>query len=113
MDEIENEVTNIGSLGSHRNLVDIIALGSFATNLGKPYFFVDMELCDYDLRVLKKDRGLIQAMQTSDASSIHNEIQEVLIIMKDITAAVMYIHEKSNVHRDLNPKNSIQPSQSF
>src|SRR5271157_1986302 len=68
--DIEREATNIDRLRNHPNLVHVIAHGSLPSTRGIKRYFIDMELCDYDLHyhIRKKSGGLIKALQSLNAS---------------------------------------------
>lgn len=116
MEDMKRETANILNLGSHPNLVNVIGHATLEnTNLTS--YYIDMELCDYDLHEyiysIRAGKCLIRALQGSDASVVLKELLDMLKVMNDITNAAMYIHRKGNVHRDIKPKNSMTTSAAF
>ena len=98
VDEIENEIRAVERF-CHRNENPNLVV-TFRTGVldGTPYYFIDMELCDYDLETYINDGKLHELTQSAQAP-------EVLGIMRHITNGVAFLHGHDQVHRDLKPRN--------
>jgi serine/threonine protein kinase len=81
---------------------------------GSPYYFIDMELCDFNLDTyiygpIPIDILSIYMFGHGGAESIKNPAQ-VSKILEDVAHGLDYIHSHDYVHRDLKPSNGISCS---
>jgi serine/threonine protein kinase len=82
---------------THPNLVSIFQSGQL---IGTPYYFIDMELCDYDLEDYLSRGGLKE-------EKILCRSHKLLKVFVDILNGVDFIHGEGEVHRDLKPGNGM------
>lgn len=115
-EDIENEINAIEKLegiGSHRNIVDILGHGKLGTS---GYYFIDMELCDLDLkdyihgeRSIGNDNAITQdstnVVFVSKDCGLQLKLQNAFTILSHITDGLEFAHEHKLVHRDLKPGN--------
>jgi serine/threonine protein kinase len=109
-DDIKNEERAIKKLcgkPTHKNIVEVLRLGDL---FNSPYYFIDMELCDFNLEdYIYRDLDLpIQTSTPRFVTSAPSEAEALPIwkIMMEITSGVEFIHSKDEIHRDLKPSNS-------
>jgi serine/threonine protein kinase len=98
VDEIKNEIQAVEKLCHRKENPNLVI--TFRTGLleGTPYYFIDMELCDYDLETYISDGKLYELKQSARAP-------QVIRIMKHITNGIAFLHSQNQVHRDLKPRN--------
>jgi serine/threonine protein kinase len=79
------------------------------------YFYLDMELCDFNLENYIQQQWE-QSMQekipcftNDDMLGSQLKIAQIWNIMTDLSSGVAFIHLKGEIHRDLKPRNG-QPS---
>ena len=97
-EEVENEIRAVAKLcqpGANRNIVFAFKWGRL---IGSPYFFIDMELCDFNLETYISQRWV-------DRLEDRFKLPQILRIMRDITNGITFIHETKEIHRDLKPRN--------
>jgi len=82
-----------------KNVVLVLQCGMMPNS---PYFYIDMELCDFNL-----------ASYIGRLGGSSRSILGVWQIMMDICSALIYIHDQEYVHRDLKPTNGISEMRSF
>ena len=75
--------------GENINIVRVTKYGAIQSS----FYFIDMELCDKNLETYIKESHWLP-------------MHEVWDIMKDVANGLAYIHLRSQVHRDLKPRNS-------
>lgn len=84
------------------------------TNYGKVTtlgcFFIDMELCDFDLEEYISGRLTTPESKNLSEYSLTNGAWNYWDIMEQISNGLKFIHERELVHRDLKPSNSISES---
>ena len=113
--DVSNERLAILTLtgeGGHPNLINILTHGWLINN---SVYYIDMNLCDMNLedyiyRTAEKIDFVFQAASRAFVSKDSSErirYDNLLTIMIQITAGLGFIHGKSQVHRDLKPRNSI------
>jgi serine/threonine protein kinase len=96
-------IRNLGHKGSHKNIISILNHGELS--LG--YYYIDMELCDYDLRHFISSDELqflskVKRWQANDDLIWH--------IVEDISCGVAFVHSQDCIHRDLKSDNSMTQS---
>jgi serine/threonine protein kinase len=74
------------------------------------YYFMDMELCDFNLAAYIA-AGWIpvinKGLKTSECPiTPRQRMEQAFGIMLDVTNGIEFIHRKKKVHRDLKPRNS-------
>ena len=97
MADIENEVRAVAKLcipGAHRNVVAVLRHGKLVDS---PSYYLDMELCDYNLENHMK--GGWKYM------SILKKWAAVVKITSDLANGIAFIHDHKEIHRDLKPRN--------
>ena len=90
------------------NIVQVIHHGRLDFS---SYYFVDMELCDWNLNAYIYHSRL-QTLSVARPHFVNALIRsirnnEIWNIMKQITSGVDFIHRHRQVHRDLKPANGI------
>lgn len=114
--DIENEIeaiSKIHAIGRHENIVDILGRDKLGTSI---YYFIDMELCDIDLkeylqgrRSIRDDNAPVQhsanLVFVSKDCGLQLKLQNAFIILSHITNGLEFAHEHNLVHRDLKPGN--------
>ena len=114
LEDIRNEeraVLKLCGAGVHPNIVTVLRLGLLRNS---PYYFFDMELCDYNLEMyiqaLWKPTNLeMSSLDSSNKPTVDPEprMRFVWSIMSQIASGVGFIHNNGEIHRDLKPRNSI------
>jgi serine/threonine protein kinase len=99
-DVVRNVRTN-----PHENIVEILKFGWLISSL--PFYFIDMELCDFNLGVYVKQISDV----TSDREDLGTLASGVSVknfwgILAHVMSGLEYMHNKSIVHRALKPSNS-------
>lgn len=84
----------------HRNIITVLQHGRFDPN--SPIYFIDMELCDFNLH--KYLQGTISAEGLAEWKSPKQDGELLLVcaIARQILSGVAFIHKHDEVHRDLN-----------
>jgi len=93
------------------NIVSILGCGHFPQT---PFYFIDMEYCDFNLDTYiysKWDKSAIDTKQLGhfvdfDLLNPDQKLGGLLTIMRDIANGVACLHRHRQVHRDLKPRNS-------
>lgn len=117
--DIKKEIRTVAKLcrpGLHPNIVPVLSLGKLRDS---SCYYIDMELCALNLdayiqrkwttRVLE---GLPQFVKV-DTLPIEHQLEQIRLILSDITNGVAFLHSRKAVHRDLKPANGINPRQSI
>lgn len=113
VDEFKNEKRAVIKLcmgTPHINIVFVLRLDV----LPSQRCFIDMELCDYNLETYMKRLWEPTDLESRFLGAKNDcaidpilRLKYIWIIMRDIASGVSYIHQNHEIHRDLNPKNSI------
>lgn len=95
----------------HKNLVNILQHGELSNNPKYPYY-IDMELCDMNLKDYIHSSVDIFVGQYSSGSPhiLPNRSKGPLYIwniMEQVSCGIVFIHDEGCVHRDVKPANSI------
>jgi serine/threonine protein kinase len=93
-------IRNLGYKGSHKNIISILNHGEFSLE----YYYIDMELCNYDLRRFIYSTEQIQFLSEVKRSQAKDD--SIWHIVEDISCGVAFVHSQDCVHRDLKPDNS-------
>ena len=113
MEDVQNEVRAVLKLcapGTHENIVVVLRHG---TLFNSPYYFFDMQLCDFNLesysqRLWKHIHDESTGMTSRGNISYYNtRLLDVWIIMRQIANGVAFIHGLDEIHRDLKPRNGL------
>ena len=85
----------------HKNIITVLQCGC----LTPPWYYIDMELCEYNLDawIHRVNGGL------NNSSAGESRVSKIWEVMLDIIRGVMYIHSQKQVHRDLKPRNGSFP----
>jgi serine/threonine protein kinase len=83
---------------SHPNLIHVLQQGRLANS---SYFFIDMELCDFNLEQYLLDKPIALFLRNGLGNT------EILDIMTHLASGVEFIHSHGEVHRDLKPRNGM------
>jgi serine/threonine protein kinase len=92
--------------GTHKNIVCVFYQGWLSSSL----YFLDMEYCELDLDGWIQRHWSPEVEQklphlTGNVPS-RTKMTQIWDVMEDLTKGVAFIHSKSQVHRDLKPRNS-------
>jgi serine/threonine protein kinase len=90
----------------HKNIITVFQCGC----LTPPWYYIDMELCEYNLEVWIF-RRMEEVENKPGLSAEQSRITQIWEIMLDIIRGIMYIHSQKQIHRDLKPRNGIPPLQ--
>jgi hypothetical protein len=98
-------ITTLCGPGTHINIVQVLRHGNFSHS---DFYFIDMELCDMNLRDYLHPRssepsGSLPQFTRGAGSKTVSQIWDV---MQQIAAGLEYIHLQGQVHRDIKPANS-------
>jgi len=85
--------------GAHRNVVAVVRHGILVNS---PSYYLDMELCDYNLGSHMKGEWM--------SVPIPEKLTTIAKIADDIANGVAFFHDHKEIHRDIKPQNSIYPS---
>jgi serine/threonine protein kinase len=111
--DINNEMRAVVSLcmshNPHKNIITVFQCGC----LTPPWYYIDMELCEYNLEVWIRRRMDENGKNPSTSSTEQSRMAQIWGIMLDIIRGVMYIHQQNQIHRGLKPRNGISPLRSF
>jgi serine/threonine protein kinase len=120
--DVQNELRAIKKLcqdNSHPNLVSVFGHGQFFDHKSQlTFFYIDMELCDFNLHDAIQNRQLL-CQTSTDLPTVRGRIhatvrymlsreQELECMMKmlsDLTSGIVFMHGLGEVHRDLKPHN--------
>ena len=103
---MENEVKAAKCLGtkSHPNIIQVFEHGV----LDQVNYFIDMELCDLNLREFLRGEKV-----KPDDWFLHWPIEDlggrlffIVALLQEIANGLHFIHAHDQVHRDLKPENS-------
>jgi len=114
--DIQNELDAVKTLcrdNLHDNLVHVYGHGGLPE--ARSQFFIDMELCSFNLRTYIYDPEKCVSdttlppgyrVESIPSRSIPANIWD---IMKQISEGVAFMHNHNHVHRDIKPENSAFP----
>jgi len=103
-EDVHNEIRNINQLAGadHENIVAVIKHGY----LQRSYYFIDMELCDYNLAdYMQEQRTRLNVGHYDDTNSQLIFARDAFDVARQICTGLEYIHASRAVHRDLKPRN--------
>ena len=88
----------------HKNIVSALRHGKVRYS---PYYFFDMELCDFNLAT-----HIHKWRQTVPENGVNGllRLAEIGNIITDITNGIAFVHLHGETHRDLKPRNGIKIS---
>jgi serine/threonine protein kinase len=108
--DVENEIRVIDKLskaGPHRNIVEVLRHGDL--EYGRLTYYIDMELCDINLRTFIDENWTIELQEKMPYFTIdlppRLKIAQLWSIMEDIASGVAFLHQLGEVHRDIKPEN--------
>ena len=93
--------------GVHDNIIEIYGYGELKNST---YYYIDMELCAFDLKEYIDSKGsnpsarVTNHIRSKDQRSWLDS-EEIWSIMRQIANGVEFIHGHREVHRDLKPRN--------
>jgi serine/threonine protein kinase len=111
-DEFINEARAILKLCGYGNHDNIIALLDWGKLGESPYYFFDMELCNFNLDDYIQGKEIPEFCQHDLKPSkavklpLEARLWNLWNIMEQVARGVEYIHMNNEVHRDLKPSNS-------
>jgi serine/threonine protein kinase len=116
MEEIQNEVRAVTKLclsQPHENIVKVVQYGMLSDSEW-PYYFFDMELCEYNLDTYIHRLWTPSCLEEMLADSCNEPIVDpkprmryIWVIMAQITNGIVFVHKNKEVHRDLKPRNGV------
>jgi len=105
--EILNEFRAIKKLcvdHSHKNLVAVYRYGKLPDSL---YYYIDMELCELNLEeYIHEFEFKLSSTSQELPSLLPLDTKSLMLIMRDVSRGLAFIHENDEVHRDIKPRNS-------
>jgi serine/threonine protein kinase len=121
-EDINNEARAISFLeesGGHNHIIEILGHG-WSDNYGH-YYFIDMELAEFDLfdyilyhhgtkNLDAARRRASFPVLVSKASSPFEKVVNIYTIMRQIATALEFLHSRSMIHRDVKPRNGMTPN---
>jgi len=119
LEDINNEIraaVKLCTTGENENIIKVVHWGQLSSS---PYFFIDMELCDFNLEtyILQdwKPDIVREVPHFSDFDILPplQKLRQIVTIMRDVTNGVAFIHQNNEVHRDLKPRNGRYFPKSF
>jgi len=92
----------------HKNLIEVFEFGMLPVG---SFYFIDMELCDFNLDEYMKHpaTSLVGSISLNNTTLSMQRAKWIWDIMKDITCGLAFIHSEGKVHRDIKPRNSGVP----
>jgi serine/threonine protein kinase len=102
MDEVVKNVRT----NPHENIVEILKFGWLTSSL--PFYFIDMELCDFNLGVYVQQMSDVTSDREPDLARLASgvSVKKFWGILTQVMSALEYMHNKSILHRALKPSNS-------
>ena len=94
--------------GAHENIIELYGDGELRNST---YHFIDMELCDFDLKeyidskLHTEGHTRVPKISTNYNQSSWLGASEIWKIISQIANGVAFIHNHREVHRDLKPRN--------
>jgi serine/threonine protein kinase len=108
--DVKNEKRVIEKLtraGPHRNIVEILRHGDL--EYGRSTYYIDMELCDINLRTFIDVNWTLEHQDKMPYFAIdlppRLKIAQLWSIMEDIASGLAFLHQLGEVHRDIKPEN--------
>jgi serine/threonine protein kinase len=106
--DIKNEIRAVVLLcmshNPHKNIISVFDCGCLLA----PCYYIDMELCGYNLEVwIRRQRDHEKAENVASTTTEESRMAQIREIMLDIIGGVIYIHSQKQTHRDLKPRNGI------
>jgi len=111
LEDVQNEIRVVAKLCNrgHRNLIVMFEHGK----LDSSHYYIDMEYCELHLEeyIARKwtPENKTRLANSPNHISAKMRLKQLWDIMEDITDGVAFIHSYKEIHRDLKPRNSINP----
>jgi len=111
-EDVRNEVRAVEKFcqpgGKCQNIVVVLRHGLLPNS---PYYYFDMELCDFNLERFADNLWKPAAWEEMLGRArfdvdIDSRMKRVWGIMSHVASGVQYIHVHQEIHRDLKPENS-------
>jgi len=113
--DIINEARAIDKLCIYERHEHIVAVLTWGKLQQSPYYYFDMELCDFSLDDYLQEKRVPEFFlpelyhHQPSKSSLEMRLWHLWNIMEQVTTGLAFIHMKEEVHRDLKPSNSKIP----
>ena len=88
----------------HEHLIKVKPTHGWIKNPFSYYYYIDMELCDFNLSEYIRDEEDVSFRQTNLGYAKRSP-SDILNIASQLISGVVFIHQHGMVHRDLTPKN--------
>ena len=88
---------------SHPNIIEVYQHGQLKPSTA--FYFIDMELCDFNLEAYATGRSATPLESWEAIRSQGRVSVSVINIMLQILDGLVFVHDHNEVHRDLNPQN--------
>src|SRR5271168_3341412 len=108
--EIANETRAIDKLCRLLNNDSIVLVFQHGLLKNSPYYFIDMELCDLNLNTyiyMKTPPDFLEPLYSPETGIVQGNV--ACEVLEGLAQGLKFIHENSEVHRDIKPKNGTSP----
>lgn len=94
--------------GENTNLIHVLQHGKLPAS---PYYYIDMELCRYNLEDYLESSRRLGPQARSGLKGL--DIKEILDLMEQLASGASYLHDHDIVHGNLKPKNGTTLQETF
>ena len=105
--DYENERRAVLKLcqSSHPNIVQVYEVGQLKRD--SAFFFIDMELCSFTLA------HYLRGVDVPKIDKWERKPEQIFRVLEPVVDSLIFIHDHGEVHRDINPTNSMPKSQTL